>query len=248
MTKNILWLDADTCNIVLARALVFFVLLAVSVLASWIYSWKRKEVKIKGNNYSIIVEYGDLLKKENCQRVINFDECFTTKVGVCPADIKDDTICGQYLMQHPDIDVPALIEANGVKPSERKSEYNSQKCYEPGTIVPNGDDLLMAFTRLEKSGISMKFTVVEYLNCLSTLWEEIDKYYCNKDVCVPVLGSGMARFENGNSSSIPKQELVDLMITSYKLSPHKLKSNHTLHIVCWKPSNDFSMDKVEGYS
>ena len=181
-----------------------------------------------------------------CQRVINFDECFTTKVGPSPADIKEDTICGQYLMQNPGLDVPALISASGVKPSRRKSKYINLPCYEPGTIVPNGDDLLMAFTRLEESGSSMKFTVEEYLNCLSKLWEEIDKYYCNKDVCVPVLGSGIARFENGNSSSIPKQELVDLMITSYKLSPHKLKSSHALHIVCWEPSDEFSMDKVIG--
>lgn len=246
MLKNISWLDANTCNIILARWLVFLGLFALSVLFSWVYSQKRKEVKIKGNNYSIVVEYGDLLKKENCQRVINFDECFTTKVGSSPADIKEDSICGQYLMQNPGLDVPALISASGVKPSRRKSKYKSLACYVPGTIVPNGDNLLMAFTRLEESGSSMKFTVAEYLDCLSRLWEEIDKYFCNKDVCVPVLGSGLARFENGNSSSIPKQELVDLMITSYKLSPHKLKSSHALHIVCWEPSDDFSMDKLTG--
>lgn len=246
MLNNISWIDADTCNITLARCLVFLGLFVVSELVSWVYSQKRKEVKIKGNNYSIVVEYGDLLKKENCQRVINFDECFTTKLGLAPADIKEESICGQYLMQHPELDVPALISASEVKPSRRKSKYKSMTCYEPGTIVPNGDDLLMAFTRLEKCGSSEKFTVAEYLDCLSRLWEEIDKYYCNKDVCVPVLGVGLARFENGNSSSIPKQELVDLMITSYKLSPHKLKSSHALHIVCWEPSDEFSMDKVIG--
>ena len=244
--KNISWLDVNACNITLARVLLFLGLLALSVLVSWIYSKERKEAKIKGNNYSIVVEYGDLLKKENCQRVINFDECFTTQVGPSPADIKEDSICGQYLMQNPGLDVPALISASGVKPSRRKSKYKNLTCYEPGTIVPNGDNLLMAFTRLEESGSSKKFTVAEYLDCLSRLWEEIDKYYCNKEVCVPILGSGLARFENGNSSSIPKQELVDLMITSYKLSPHKLKSNNALHIVCWKPSDDFSMDKVTG--
>lgn len=244
--ENISWLDANTCNIFIARGLLFLVLLALSAFVSWIYSLIRRKVKIKGNNYSIVVEYGDLLRKENCQRVINFDECFTTKVGLGPADIKKDSICGKYLMRNPGLDVPALISASGVKPSRRKSKYKNLPCYEPGTIVPNGDDLLMAFTRLEESGSSMKFTVEEYLKCLSRLWEEIDKYYCNKDVCVPVLGSGIARFENGNSSSIPKHELVDLMITSYKLSPHKLKSSHALHIVCWEPSDDFSMDRVKG--
>ena len=246
MLKNISWLDANTCNIILARWLVFLGLFALSVLFSWVYSQKRKEVKIKGNNYSIVVEYGDLLKKENCQRVINFDECFTTKVGKGPAVIKEDSICGQYLTQNPQLNVGELISTSGVQPCRRKSKYNNLTCYEPGTIVPNGDDLLMAFTRLESNGISMKFTVEEYLKCLSRLWEEIDANYCNKDVCVPVLGSGIARFENGISPSIPKQELVDLMIASYKLSPHKLKNNNTLHIICWKPRDDFSMDKVTG--
>ena len=246
MLKNISWLDANTCNITLARCLVFLGLLALSVLISWIYSLIRRKVKIKGNNYSIVVEYGDLLKKENCQRVINFDECFTTKVGNDPADIKENTICGQYLKLNPQLNVKELILKSGVKPSRRKSKYKNLPCYEPGTIVPIGDDLLMAFTMLEESGSSMKFTVEEYLKCLSRLWEEIDTHFCNKDVCVPVLGSGIARFENGNSSSIPKQELVDLMISSYKLSPHKIKSNNALHIVCWKPSDDFSMDNVTG--
>lgn len=243
--KNISWLDANTCNIVIARGSLFAGLFILSILVSWVYSLVRK-VRIKGNNYSIVIEYGDLLKKKNCQRVINFDECYTTTVGKGPADIKEDSICGKYLMQNPQLNVGELISTSGVKPCRRKSKYNNLTCYEPGTIVPNDDDLLMAFTRLESNGISMKFTVEEYLKCLSRLWEEIDANYCNKDVCVPVLGSGIARFENGISPSIPKQELVDLMIASYKLSPHKLKNNNTLHIICWKPSDDFSMDKVTG--
>lgn len=206
------------------------------------YSRIRKKT-IKGNNYSIKVEYGNLLKKKNCQRLINFDECFTTQVGTGTADIKKDSVCGQYLIQNPNLNIQTLIAASGVKPCKKKSKYNNSTCYKPGTIVANGDDLLMAFTRLESNGKSMKFTVEEYLKCLSFLWEEIDNNYNNKDVYIPVLGSGIARFENGISQSIPKQELVDLMISSYKLSLHKLKNKNTLHIVCRK-SDDFSMDKI----
>ena len=204
---------------------------------------ENSKFRIDGDNYSIVIEYGDLLKKEKCQRVINFDECYTTRVGTGTADIKKDTVCGQYLNNNPNLDVQALISISGVKPCRRKSKFNNLTCYEPGTIVANGDDLLMAFTKLESNGKSMKFTVEEYLKCLSRLWEEIDNNYCNKDVCIPVLGSGVARFENGTSQSISKQELVDLMISSYKLSPYKLKNNNALHIIC-KRSDDFSMDKV----
>lgn len=241
-SKYFSWLDVDAFNITIMKFLVFAALMVGAILISCGYSLIRKE-RIEGNNYSILVEYGNLLKKKKGQKLINFDECFTGTVGIRTADIKKDTVCGQYLIQNPNLNVQALIAASGVKPCRRKSKYNNSTCYEPGTIVANGDDLLMAFTRLESNGKSMKFTVEEYLKCLSLLWEEIDNNYNNKDVYIPVLGSGVARFENGISQSIPKQELVDLMVSSYKLSPHKLKNKNTLHIVC-RRSADFSMDKV----
>lgn len=234
--------DSDGLNITIAKLVTFATLFVICLVTSCFYACFKK-VKIKSNGYTIVVEYGDLFKKKNGQRVINFDECYTSTVGTRPADIKKGTVCGQYLIQNPNLDIHALINTSSAKPCIRKSKYNNSACYEPGTIVPNGDDLLMAFTKLEPNGKSMKFTVDEYLKCLSLLWEEIDNNYNNKDVYIPVLGSGIARFENGNTQSIPRQELVDLIITSYKLSPHKLKNNNALHIVC-RRSDDFSMDKV----
>lgn len=47
----------------------------------------RRNVTIKGQNYLIRVEYGDIHKKKDCKRVINFDECFTTQIGNATADI-----------------------------------------------------------------------------------------------------------------------------------------------------------------
>lgn len=240
--KFLCWIDAYGCNIVLTRIGFFFINFLFLILISAVYSLFRRKVKIQGENYSIVIEYGDLLKKKNCQRVINFDECFTTTIGIGAADIKKDTVCGQYLQLNPNLDVEHLV-ISSAKPCRRKSKYNNKTCYEPGTLVPNGDDLLMAFTRLESNGKSLKFTVEEYLKCLELLWEEIDNNYCQKDVCIPLLGSGVARFENGNTQSIPKEELIGLIVSSYKLSQHKLKDSNSLHIVC-KKSKDFSLDMV----
>lgn len=63
-----------------------------------VFSKLRKKT-IKGNNYSIVVEYGDLLKKKNGQRLINFDECFNTTVGTGTADIKKDSVCRTIFVQ-----------------------------------------------------------------------------------------------------------------------------------------------------
>lgn len=237
------WADPAGVNLTIIKVLVFVGIFIISFILSCLIACIKK-VNIKDDNYSIVIEYGNLLKKKNCQRVINFDECYTTTVGTRTADIKKDTLCGQYLLQNPGLDIQKLIVQSGVKPCKKKSEYKDSICYKPGTIVPNGDDLLMAFTKLESNGKSKKFTAEEYLNCLNLLWEEIDNNYNNKDVCIPVLGSGVQRFENGISQSLPQQELVDLIVSSYKLSPYKIKDKNTLHIVC-RRRNDFSMDKVD---
>ena len=88
--------------------------------------------------------------------------------------------------------------------------------------MPNGDDLLLAFAKLDKKGLG-RLTRDEYLECLTILWEEIDTYYGQTDVCIPILGSGLTRFDGGSGASISQQELLNMMIWSYKLSSHKIK-------------------------
>ena len=82
------------------------------------------------------------------------------------------------------------------------------------------------------------------MECLSILWEEIDKYYGQQDVCIPILGAGLTRFDGGSGASIPQQELLDMIIWSYKLSSHKIKAPYKLRIIC-RRSEDFSLDKID---
>lgn len=230
-------------NITLNRILVFGVIWIFSTIGYSIYLRVRNKVSIKGNNYEITVEYGDLLKTKNCKRVITFDECFSTNVGINPADIKETSICGQYLLANPNLNIPSLISGSQLKPAKGKSKYNNNERYESGRIVPNGDDLLVAFAKLDKNGLG-RFTRDEYLNCLSVLWEEINKHYNQKDVCIPILGAGLTRIDGGSGASIPQQELLDMIILSYKLSSHKIKSPKKLRIIC-RRNDDFSLDKID---
>lgn len=228
--------EADEVNIVISRLVCLIVIWMLCVLCQKLY-WRKT---IKGNNYEIRIEYGNILNKKNCRRVINFDECFTTTVGYKVQDIKPTSVCGQYLAQNPRLDMQKLIKEAGITPSISESKYNHQTCYESGTLVPNGDDLLMAFAKLDEKGKGRFFSRDEYLECLDLLWKEIENNYCQKDVCIPILGSGITSFDGGSGASIPKQELLDMILWSYKLSSHKIKAPHKLHIVC-KRGSDFSL-------
>lgn len=225
--------DAADINIVLSRCILSIILFVITY-AIYLYALKNcKHITIKGNNYSIIVKYGDIFEQSNCKKVISFDECFTTKTGELTAEIKPTSICGQYLNLYPDLNIEQLPDYQNVKPARSKSKYQNKKRYESGTIIQNGDDLLMAFAKLDKKGKG-RLSCDEYIKCLDLLWKEIENNYSEKDVCIPVLGAGITAFDGGDGASIPAQDLADMIIWSYKLSSHKIKSPHKLCIVCRK--------------
>lgn len=237
-------LDATDVNIVISRLVCFaLVWIAASVIYALFLKFRRWTT-IHGENYSIRVEYGNILKTRNCKRVINFDECFTTQVGDKTADINPKSICGQYLTAHPNLDVQKLIDDANIAPTRAKSRFQQKARYDSGTIVPNGDDLLMAFAKLDDKGKGRFFSRDEYLQCLDLLWRELENHYSEKDVCVPILGAGTTSFDGGSGASISQQDLLDIMIWSYKLSSHKIKAPHRLRIIC-KKNRGFSINNID---
>jgi len=230
---------SDEINIILIRILIFITIFILSIVLNAIYLKFRRKIYIKGHNYSICIKYGDILKMNKCKNVVPFDECFTTSVGNLPSNIKPDSICGQYLSKNPIQDIQVLIDNIHLQPAKNKSKYQNKVCYTSGKLVPNGNDLLLAFAKLDKDGLG-HLTREEYLDSLSVLWKEIDKYYGQKDVCIPVLGSGVTRI---NDTSFTQQELLDMIICSYKLSGNKIKYPYKLYIIC-KKRDDFSLNKI----
>ena len=237
-------LDIDDVNTTMSRLMCFFIVWLITSLVYSAFLKFRIWTTIKGQNYSIRVEYGDILQKRKCKRIISFDECFTTQVGNATSDINPNSICGQYLALHSDLDIQKLLATTNVTPAKSKSKYQHKTRYDSGTIVPNDDDLLMAFAKLDEKGKGRFFSRDEYLACLDLLWKEIENNYSEKDVCIPVLGAGTTTIDGGAGASISQQDLLDMMIWSYKLSSHKIKEPHKLCIIC-KRNKGFSLRNIE---
>lgn len=236
---------AEDINITISRFVCFIIIWSVILMFYVICVWIHGKIVIKGHNYSISIEYGDILETTNCKRVIPFDECFTTTVGNRIGDINSTSICGQYLKSHPDLDIKQLISSADVIYDRGKSRYENKTRYKSGTIVPNEDDLLLAFAKLDARGKGHFPTRNEYLDCLNKIWQEIEYHYSEKDVCIPILGAGTTVFEGNSGASYTQQELLDMIILSYKLSSHKIKSPHKLRIIC-KRNKDFSIYDIDG--
>lgn len=230
---------SEEVNVIINRLIVSAVILIILLTACGLYMKFRKQVTIKGKNYTIVVQYGNIFKMDHCKKVIPFDECFTTNVGYAPSDINPNSICGQYLAVNSSLEITQLIIASDLC-TNGKSRYQGKDRYESGRIVPNQDYLLMAFAKLDKSGLG-RMTREEYIECLTVFWTEIDKYYGQEDVCIPILGSGVTRI---GDTQLTQQELLDIIIRSYRLSIAKIKNPNKLYIVCRK-RDDFSLNKID---
>lgn len=231
---------SDDRNLLIDRIGILVTAFLLSLLLNGLIDLLRCKRKIKGKGYCIQVEYGNLFKCKKCQRIISFDECFTTKIGSAPHEIKATSICGQYLTKHPDVDIQKLLSDAGLKPDEEKSKFNNLIKYKSGSIVPFGDDLLLAFARLNENGRGYFPTREAYLDSLAVMWSEIHKYYQQKDVCIPVLGGGLT---NIGESTLTQQELVDLIIESYRLFTYKIPNPQRLRIICNR-KDDISLNKI----
>lgn len=231
---------SEECSIIINRILCLVIIAAFVAVVFILYRKYRKSVIIKGHNYTIKVEYTNLFKLDNCKKVIHFDECYTDTIGEQPYEIKPNSICGQFLQKHTELKIQDVIKETGAKPLRHKSKYNNNVCYQSGTLLTYGTDfLLMAFAKLDETGLA-RMTRDEYLDSLSFLWSEIDKYYAQHDVAISVFGAGITRIDG---ISLTQQQLLDLIIASYRLSTAKIKNPHKLHIVC-KQTDDFSLNKI----
>lgn len=226
------------CNRLLSFLAISIILGIIAVL----YYLLRRSVTIKGNNYKIVVEYGDIFDKDDCKKVINFDECYTTKVGDKPEEINPESICGQFLLKYKDEDFDKVVQYSGKRKAKKHSECQKQECYDRGTLIPYKDYLLLAFAKLDVNGCGY-LSREEYMRCLYKMWAEIDIYYSMKSVAIPILGSGITRF---NDEMLSQQQLLDMIIASYRLSSHKMKHPAELHIVC-KENDKFSLNKIGEY-
>lgn len=230
---------SESTILLVNRLIAFLIVFILANIVYYIFRSHRKLVSISDQHSVIIIEYGDLIAINDGVKVINFDECFTTTVGNRPEDIKPASVCGQYLQKYPIANMQDLISAAGINPVG-KSLFAQKDKYAHGTIIRRDDFLLMAFAKLDRDGRGF-FSYDKYIECLEKVWEQIDLHHGTDDVYLPILGSRITRFEREFS----QQELLDIMISSYRLSDRKLKKPNALHIVCNKREG-FSLNNIFG--
>jgi len=189
-------------------------------------------ISLKINGLKINIFYGDLFNS-NDLKLIPFNEYFDTVVD--NVLIAENTLNGKFIKRNfptavANLDSQISTALNGKTFIQNNTRGLGKKNkYELGTTIEvENKYLLTAFTHFDDENRAY-LSKGEYLLCLDNLWKEINRVYAQRDVSIPLLGSGISRIGN----DLTLQDYLDQILNSLKLSnldnAYNTKINIVLH-------------------
>lgn len=220
-------------------AVIFMSLLIIIYIFLWIRANTMQKIKLEMNNSVLEIKLGDIFEEKEF-KVIAFNEYFDTQVD--EKVISSNTLNGKYIKEKVD-DINTLdkliekeLTSRNLKSIQNSERKLGKKCkYDLGTIVKNGDYLLMAFSKFDEDNRAY-LSLEDYIDCLLNFWNEVDIVYNGNSVSIPVLGSGITRFKGYDM--IKPQELLELLIWSFKVSKVKISYSSKVTIVIHESQKD----------
>ena len=114
--------------------------------------------------------------------------------------------------------------------------------YPLGTIKDYNEYALLAFTHMDKLNRA-RLRRSEYEECLLNMWDELDRMYAGRPVVLPLLGSGITRFDGGKPS---EDDLLRCMLCTLRASKRHFKEGVVV-VLTEKTAARMRLYEVNGY-
>lgn len=203
------------------------VIMTIIVLYQFVY-WLigkiyKNSVEIMVRQTKVDIECGDIFEK-NSFKVIGCDNQFHTQID--DKVIAQKSLHGQLVLEHG--------EAKEIKKAIKEEAIRLN-------LVPNGDGLytfplgtvikyessidgntylMLAMVELDEN-LEAHTNMAKFEFVLMHMWKEISRVYAANDVALPVLGTGITRFDDGPKSN---ENLLRCMLCTLNASGVTLKS------------------------
>lgn len=200
---------------------IFLLLYVISyIIIGKIFS---DSVKLTIRNTSVSIGCGDIFNASGL-RVIGCDTHFSTRVD--DVVISKKSLHGQLFLEHGDkeeIEAAITTEANKLG---LQKDGNGLYDFSLGTIVrydssvDNNSYLMLAMTELNEQH-EAHTNMAKFELMLMKMWNEISRVYALNNVALPLLGTGISRFDDGPKG---KEDLLRCMLCTLNSSGVTLKS------------------------
>lgn len=210
----------------------------VCVLASlYIFLWRKsntmKSVNIEIEGSIVTIKSGDIFS-ETGLKAIAFNEYFDTMVD--EKLISSRSLNGMFINRKFPSSASRLdnhINRYEFEDDEILGENTTRKIgkksrYALGTICVCDDYILTAFSKFDEAN-KARLTMPEYLEFLIKFWDKVNKVYAQRDVAVPIFGSGITRIKE--HKNISDEDLLKIMLWTFRISEMRFKYPAKLTII-----------------
>lgn len=179
--------------------------------------------KVVVNGTKIEIKFGDIFKEKG-QKLIAFNEFFDTQVD--DKIISSGSLNGKFIKKYCNYDKKTLDEMISHSDSLKKIDVNNRihggksVKYALGSLCKIDDYFIMAFSHFDAKNRAY-LSVSDYIICLLSMWNELNCYYDGEKIILPLLGSGITRF---NDAEISDQELLNYILFTLQVSRINFKS------------------------
>ena len=231
--------DWENSNVWMRIGVVF---VAFAAISSFIYFALgrifRDSVRLTIRQTPISIGCGDIFDASGW-KIIGCDTHFDTRVD--DIIISKKSLHGQLVLNHgKKEEIEAVVENEAKRLGLQKNNdglYN----FSLGTVirydssVDNQTYLMLAMTELNTQH-EAHTNMAKFELMLMKMWSEIDRVYASNDIALPVLGTGISRFDDGSKD---KEALLRCMLCTLNSSGVNLKSQ--VGIIIYGNAKDISM-------
>jgi hypothetical protein len=189
-----------TIRFILAFGIFFFIVVVTFIIK---YYWAKNGISLKIRGIRVNIKSGDIFKAIGW-KVIAFNEFFDTIVDdkIIAHNTLNGIFIDRYVENITDLQKTIVDELDNTK--YKKFLRQGRFVYPLGRIITYKDFMLLAFTHFENNEAHL--TQKDYEDCLRVMWIEICRTYANKPIFIPLLGSGITRFDG-----IPYKSNINLL-------------------------------------
>ncbi|MFA6400450.1 MAG: macro domain-containing protein [Salinivirgaceae bacterium] len=230
--------------------LTFGVLILIYLII-WYRANNLINININIAESNVNIKCGDLFL-ENGLKTIPFNEYFDTVVD--DKIISNKSLNGIFINRFFKDKVHELDNFI-VENSDNSDIINNQYLRPQGgknvkfklsTIFVYDDFIITAFSKFDEHNRAT-LTMPEYIEFLINFWDRVNRIYAQKNVSVPIFGSGITRIKE--HKNISDEDLLKIMLWTFKLSEMKFKYPAKLSIVIHEDKigqiNLFTLKSIE---
>lgn len=216
--------------------LAFFVFgIVVYLIIGWIF---KDSISMVIRKTPVSICCGDIFEAEGW-KVIGCDTHFDTRVD--DVVISRRSLHGKLVLEHgKEEEIKAVVEKEAYRLNltvNRDGLYD----FPLGTIIryesskDNKTYLMLAMTELDNNYESHT-NMAKFEHMLMKMWSEINRVYASNDVALPLLGSGITRFDDGPKD---KEDLLRCILCTLNGSGVSLNSN--VRVVLYEDAKDIPL-------